>query len=188
MIVVGVDPGARRTGIVAVSFEGPDRRLLADASVTGPRDTPLDQPAPEYLAEIGAQLTELARLQRVDYLAIEGLVKPNPHLGITGVDALIAAAAALGAALSWAGGGRSPAVLVVRPGRNGSRPLGSYPAALVSAAERRDRGWQLRTAGKGKLKDARSAWDVAVEAHRLAQAREWGRAGGLPTQSGPYTY
>lgn len=178
MLVLGVDPGARRTGIVVADITA-RHALVTDASVDRPDDgLRLPQPSPAYLRAVVDRLDELCSAHPIGLVAVEGVVAPNPHMNrtngraVTSVEPLITTAAVMGAVLAWACAEGLPPVVVVRPGKNGSRPLGAYPDALVTDAERRSvegKPWQLRTAGKGGLKDARSAWDVALAGPQALQ-------------------
>ena len=79
-------------------------------------------------------------------VAVEDLVEPNPHLGLSNVKGLMDTAQVLGALRAHFD------VVLVAPGGNGSAPLQTYPAELVGDNEPK---------GTGKLRHARSAWDVA---------------------------
>jgi len=191
VIVLGVDPGAQGTGLAVIDASrhgmGPSGRfdapiLLASETVRRTDTNPTTQPDPAYLVHVHAAIEAAVDRHRVDLLAVEGITEPNPHLGLTNTGAIIAASMVFGAVTSRGYGCR---LVIIRPGKNGSRPLGWYPDALVSDRERVAVGpsyapWRTRTAGRGALKDQRSAYDVAVTAHQL---------GTLATITGhPYTY
>lgn len=178
MIVLGIDPGARGTGIALVDTA---KRGVVVSTTVRRSDEPLVQVSPEHLDDLTATLDGLrdgarGTGQPVELLAVEGVVAPSPHANrangraTTNVEAILAAAQVLGVVLAWAHGTGIPLV-VIRPGKNGSGPLGGYPADLVTAAERRATGWQFRPAGKGRLKDQRSAYDVAMAAPALHHRR-----------------
>ncbi|GAB7515151.1 hypothetical protein TSUKUMMB_00260 [Rhodococcus sp. no. 34] len=79
--------------------------------------------------------------------------------------ALLATAEILGAILGFPWTNH---VIQIRPNKNGSQPLGTYPGVLVSPGERRKAGWEARIGG-GQLRHARSAYDVARLASKLAR-------------------
>ena len=142
--VVGVDPGGRFTGVVA-------RR--ADAAVWAAVIT-RDGDMASYLVEvhraiIDAGLTHHDPAAGVN-VAVEGLVKPTPHMGTISLQGLLDTAVVLGAVMAW-----YPDAIVVPPGDNGAGPLGAYPSRLVGAREK---------LGAGHARHARSAWDVAGKA------------------------
>lgn len=161
-ILVGLDPGARDTGIVGIRSDN------TVSGVTVHNDGDLLPVPPAYLRDV---ITELDRLtDGVDHVlvCVESIHRPNWHVGkgqgggaASNPEALIGTAMVLGAVLH-----RFPDATLVPPGRNGSRPLRDYPAALVSDGERRRDGWEDRV-GTGKLRHQRSAWDVAKNAGAL---------------------
>jgi hypothetical protein len=172
-VVLGVDPGAKGTGLALVAHG----QLRHAETVRTVRADPL-RPAHTYLASVLEQVTLALidagqRGELVEAIAVEGVTKPNPHMNrrngraATDPSHIMGAAMVFGAVVAhdW-----PVRVLVVRPGGNGSRPLGAYPSPLVSDAERRVSGWQMRPAGTGKLKDQRSAYDVAREAAQYVPA------------------
>lgn len=156
--VVGVDPGARATGIVLVAADG----VVSGVSVENPAG-PLLPPPVEYVARVISAVGDLAAPGVV--VAVESVTRPSWHVaksasrGAAGnPTALLGTAVVLGAVL-----GAYPTAVLVRPGRNGSGPMGVYPEVLVSVGERRKPGWENRVGG-GKLRHQRSAWDVALAA------------------------
>ncbi|WNO28428.1 RuvC-like resolvase [Corynebacterium phage PSonyx] len=160
--VLGVDPGGRDTGIILV-----DGSRVAGCSVRSPGELlPVDQ---GYIQAVLAEVGELIASTSGDVVVcVEGVTRPSWHVqasasygAAANPTGLIAAAVVLGAVL-----GAYPGAVVVPPGGNGSRPLGAYPAGLVSDGERRKSGWELRVGG-GKLRHQRSAWDVAFKGHDL---------------------
>lgn len=158
--VVGVDPGARATGIVLVGGTG----LVAGVSVENPEGALLPPPG-EYLDRVVRAVFDLAESAPGCVVAVESVTRPSWHVaksasrGAAGnPTALLGTAVVLGGVL-----GAYPGAVLVRPGRNGSAPMGGYPEELVSAGERRKPGWEMRVGG-GKLRHQRSAWDVALAA------------------------
>ena len=156
--VVGVDPGARATGIVLVTAGG----VVSGVSVENV-DGALLPPPGEYVERVVMAIRELVAPGVA--VAVESVTRPSWHVaksasrGAAGnPTALLGTAVVLGGVL-----GAYPGAVLVRPGRNGSGPMGVYPEALVSVGERRKSGWELRV-GSGKLRHQRSAWDVALAA------------------------
>lgn len=165
VIVVGVDPGARATGIVVVDHSGHPGQLsyraelVTSTTVTRPLDDgPLVKVPRAYLVDVVATVTAAVRDHAAALLAIEDVNAPSwRHAGKTKpVDpaGIIATAIVLGAlrGRAW----QLP-VVDVAPGGNGRRlPLHAYPDPLC-------------TGGKGhdKRRHERSAFDVAAQAPAL---------------------
>jgi hypothetical protein len=170
---VGVDPGGRDTGIVlrlggecfgafVVTRTGEPGTDLADweagdwAHYLG-----------EILGTVALLVARAAKLPRAGAnparVAVEGLTNPGGRAHgqvapIRPID-LAATGLVLGAVVT-----AHPTATVVAPGGHGSGPTIAYPAELVGSRER---------AGRGRMRHARSAWDVAGAAptvHRLAEA------------------
>jgi hypothetical protein len=143
-IVVGIDPGGSWTGIVV--RRGADA-IWVDAVHRGDEVGDAGW-LTHVLASLNAAMAEAASLQQgKGLLAVEDVVAPNPHVRVTNVAALLATAKVVGMVLAV-----HPTAILVRPGGHGSAPLASYPPNLVGDRER---------AGSGRLKHARSAYDVA---------------------------
>lgn len=172
MIVAGVDPGSRGSGLAVIdtrpnlasmSGAGIAPLLLASTTVRRPTTEPVTQPSPAYLARVVEQVRYYVDLHHPDLIAVEGITAPNAHVRVTNPEHILAAAMVYGAVLAH---GWGVPLIVIKPGGHGSKPLGWYPDALVSDAERRPGSqWRLRNAGHGQLKDQRSAYDVAVAGH-----------------------
>lgn len=160
-IIVGVDPGARTTAIVAVDTK--DQTVLGMLLIRN--KGPLLPLPTDYLRAIAADVNQLAKQHNADAVHVEGVNRPSWHMGgkskgaATDPTGLLGAAQVLGAVVATT----DLPVHVIPPGRNGSRPMGAYPAPLVSDGERRKQGWQTRV-GTGQLRHARSAFDVAMGA------------------------
>ena len=158
---IGVDPGARTTAIVAVDAK--DQTVLGMVLVHN--KGPLLPLPTDYLRAIAADVNRLAEQHNADAVHVEGVNRPSWHMGgkakgaATDPTGLLGAAQVLGAVIA----STTRTVHVIPPGRNGSRPMGAYPAPLVSDGERRKQGWQTRV-GTGQLRHARSAFDVAMGA------------------------
>jgi hypothetical protein len=155
MIVLGIDPGAKFTGLCLID----GREVISHSTICGKGITRRGY-AREVIQEAFAMLD--LRAARVDLIAVEDVVKPswyiNGKASPMDPETLIGVSHILGAVEStdW-----DPPLALVRPGGNGSRPFGAYPEELVSDNERRAARWQLKPAGKGKLCHARSGYDVA---------------------------
>lgn len=183
MIVVGVDPGARQTGLAVAVVTGAYANgagvsLLGSTTVTrDDRIADLLEPDERYLALVLGAIRDAVTGHKPDVIAVELVSRPRQHLnggrarggkGGAAADptALMATATVIGAVFgrSWA-----PADLVrVPPGGNGSRPVGAYPVELRGPRE------SLHTVGTGQLRHERSAYDVAISGsrlHRLERAR-----------------
>lgn len=160
LVTLGVDPGSKQTGIVV--RRGAD--LLDHVTISRQADerarATVGLPA-SYLGSLRAAVAGLIDTHPVAVIAIEGVVRPNPHVNagrtrasnIIDPTPIIATAVVLG--YLWA---LHPDAVIVPPGRNGSQPLLAYPRALVSKEETR---LGMHRVGGGKLRHARSAWDVA---------------------------
>jgi hypothetical protein len=153
-VIVGVDPGGAWCGIVvrrgadAVWVDAVHRGdEVGDAGWLAHVRASLNA-AMAQAASLDAALAEAAGLrQGKGLLAVEDVVAPNPHVRVTNVAALLGTAKVVGMVLAV-----HPTAILVRPGGHGSAPLASYPPNLVGDRER---------AGSGRLKHARSAYDVA---------------------------
>jgi len=156
-VVLGVDPGATNTGLVLRK----DDLVVDVATVVRPKDeTDVD-----YLKRVRTELLVIARhnnqpgfLVGVEAVKapkafINGRMKftdPGPAIGTALVAGLLVG---LALQLGWH-------VVLVPPMRNGSSPLSSYPARLVGEREK---------SGGGKLRHARSAYDVAGAAAQMCK-------------------
>lgn len=159
MIVVGIDPGAKHVGVC----------LRDGATVLG--FGVLDGDSFHDLPFFFNRLRSFVDSQIMNHVmnvvgaddvvvAVEGVQPPNVwHNGrkqMLPVDSLIGTAMMFGAVLAtW------PTAIVVPPGKNGSSPINTYPTELVGPREGK--------AGTGRLRHARSAWDVAGSAPKIAR-------------------
>ncbi|MDV8005021.1 hypothetical protein [Rhodococcus sp. IEGM 1318] len=157
--VLGIDPGARATGLCVLSGD----QILAHRTITSEGDY---FPAQRlYVRDVVTTAVLLHDLHEAELIAIETINRPSWHMkGRAAVDptALLATAEILGAILGFPWTNH---VIQIRPNKNGSQPLGTYPGVLVSPGERRKAGWEARIGG-GQLRHARSAYDVARLASR----------------------
>lgn len=144
-----MDPGCRQTGLVVCDGS----RVVAHEVIERKDHAPL--PGVDYLRLVAGKV----RAYPHDWLAVEGVAAPNPHLGVVSVDGVLGAAMVLGAAV----GGDPHHVAIVPPGGHGSLPLAAYPPELVGPREK---------SGGGVLRHCRSAYDVVVHARRLQLLRE----------------
>lgn len=190
--VLGVDPGSRGTGLALVDLDTEDPTvpmpLYAPHLLTSCTVSPDEAPPhahrvildPAYLNRVAAEVLEAARTCDGPFrVIIEGVVPPNPHVNrknakaTTNVTPMLHTAAVFGVVLHRATSAGLD-VAVVWPGKNGSGFLGTYPAALVSPSERRAAAWERQVAGRGKLKDARSAYDLTRNMHTRLPRRQHG--------------
>lgn len=147
---MGVDPGGRHTGVVV--RDGP--RLLLHHVI-----------ASTDVHHVLGELHVIAAAHNVHVVAVEGVTAPTGFkhgkrepINLAG---LIGTATMFGAIVAtW------PDAVVVPPGGNGSGPRGAYPPELFGPRE--------GPAATGRLRHARSAFDVAGLAHRFATVEEAG--------------
>jgi hypothetical protein len=158
---VGIDPGAKETGVI---LRDGTALLLAEVVTNWYyRQGDPSTVTADYLNDVMAMAVKAANLMGLAEVAVEGVKKPCPHLGLTDPSAIIGAGIVLGAILL-----EFPAAVVVPPGGNGSGLLASYPDGLVTDAERR--GGLNRKAGQSAtIRHCRSAWDVSIAAPRIAR-------------------
>jgi hypothetical protein len=183
--VLGVDPGGRNgTGLTLRARGG---RYLAHL-VVKPKGDEADSElgvGPVYLADVRAGGLELlAHWARTHpdspppLVATEAVVAPR-GFDITArrsgklspvrpADVMALAFVLGGVLMAW------PDALVVPHGGYGRRPLSSYPAELVTDGERAVKhplGMHRPAGKKADTDHARSAWDIAGTAERLARSR-----------------
>lgn len=163
--ILGVDPGARETGLVVVDG---DQVLAHDVVVADGKLDPQNPVDLAYLDRIRRHAETLLAVAGVghalDAIAIEKIGAPNPHLGTTNAAGAIACAAVIGELHAWAAhfGDVVPVMLIDTAG-HGRELLQTYPSVLVGPNEPK---------GTGILRHARSAYDVALAARwylKLAQ-------------------
>lgn len=160
MTIVGIDPGAGASGFVSLD---PRANVLRAVLVTGDNGI-----TPEYLGELVDTLEDIVdSCPGRPVVAIEDVVHPNPHMGLSNMSGLLGTAQVLGALRAHLVG-TDLQVVIVRPGGHGSRALASYPRQLVGAREKH---------GAGKLRHLRSAYDIGMAARRDASVLA---LGGVP--------
>jgi len=167
VIVIGVDPGARWTGIVARD----GNTLLGHLILrNGGELFPVEL---QWLRLVTDAVENFIRVYNADLLAVEGVTRPNWHVGkgraAANPSAILATAEVAGAVQGCVLPGFTP-VVSVRPGKHDKAPMCFYPEALVSDAERRKPDWRTRVGG-GQLRHARAAWSIA-QAGLLARQAE----------------
>lgn len=166
MIVVGVDPGARETGLVVISA-GIGRlgseQLVASLTIRRDPGGDLLEIPPAYLEDVIVAVSAAVREHDADLLAVESLRKPNAHhrgklkpIDPAGVMATAVVWGALVGRRYYTADATAVQAVAVPPGRNGSLPLAAYPEQL-----RPTRGLGR---GADKLRHERSAFDVARRA------------------------
>lgn len=157
--ILGVDPGARETGLVLTYGD----RLLGHRLAIAPDVLDMRNPVdPVYLELVIATTeelldetaTEAVTPSGADLLAIEAVHPPNGHLGMTNVAGALGLAAVTGALIGWAQGEDLPVMAIDTDG-HGQGPLLGYPKDLVGPMEKK---------GTGVLRHCRSAYDVALAA------------------------
>ena len=155
-LILGVDPGARWTG-----FALRDGKELIDHDVLVNDETRLFPATTAWVSRVATRVEEFVEKYSPACVAVESLRKPNWHhhgrAKPIDMTSAMSTAQVLGAIQALP---LSVPIVEVPPGNLGSGPMRSYPEALVSAGERRLEGWENRV-GTGKLKHARSGWDVA---------------------------
>lgn len=142
MIVVGVDPGGRYTGVVTTESDS----VLSACVLT--RTTGGSLPDDRYINEVLDEIT--AQIEQAEIVALEGIVEPhgrNPR----GEKMVMSAAGLIGTGIIYGAVlARWSRAIIVPPGGNGSLPDYAYPPEI----RRRERLG-------GPTDHARSAYDVA---------------------------
>lgn len=158
---IGIDPGSRTTAIITITNTNTPLSL---SLITNPGD--LLPPPAEYITDIITELNTHLKKHPNSLIAVESVTAPSWHLAhnhkhgsATNPTGLIGTAMILGAILA-----HHPTATLVPPNKNGSKPLGAYPPELVSPREQKHPNWRTKT-GTGKLRHARSAYDVAITAN-----------------------
>jgi hypothetical protein len=161
---IGVDPGARFTA--ATLRDG--RNLIDFRVIERVEDETEIGVGPRYWDEITYAVEELHRHTSRPRIAVEGVRPPNSHhqgqKKFTRPIDVMALAATFAAVLT-----RCPGATIVPPDGNGSGMLAGYPEELVTAGERRH-GLMREAPHSSKISHARSGWDIAGEAARMARA------------------
>lgn len=139
-LIVGVDPGYT-TGICAVRSDS----SVYNAGLV--RWETLTELWRTYAAEVAAHVERIVDGADTFTVKVEDIVAPNPHLGLSNPKHAINTARLIGYLEALYD------CELVRPGKKGGRPLSEYPAALVADNEPK---------GTGKLRHARSAYDIAL--------------------------
>lgn len=152
MIVLGIDPGGRETGCVVLDGDAPVWHDVLERAD--------DESMHDYAHGVGALMRTMVRSSDVELVCIEGLVSVVPHVRDRPINptGLLQAAVTFGACYALIRDqALSVALEVVRPDKFGSAPLQTYPDSLIGPRE---------TKGTGRLRHARSAYDVALAGRR----------------------
>lgn len=147
MRILGIDPGGRSTGWCVTDGDQP-----VEAEVV---EREQDQPVHTYAAAVAQFLQAKWFRHEVELVCVEGLVAVTPHVRDRPISptGLLQAAVVFGAVTAVFHSDPMTPLEVVRPGGHGSQPLLAYPRLLVGARE---------TKGTGRMRHARSAYDVAL--------------------------
>lgn len=149
MVVCGIDPGGRETGIIwrrgneLVEWSCYDRHR-------GESDV-------DYVAALPWGDGPASGL-----VAVEGVVAPNGHMGQINVGGLLGTAVMLGAVLAYCTASAVPCV-VVPPAGHGSGPGSAYPEALRAKPGGADHDL---------MRHCRSAWDISYAGEHSWQLDE----------------
>lgn len=144
MLVLGIDPGAKTSGLVLRTGD----ELRWHGLAWNPDPDVSDFYLEQVLRTVGQGLAEAANGA---LLAIEDVVVPNPHLGLANVSGILGTAQVLGAIRAEY---RHHQIVIVPPAKHGQGPLAAYPTLLVGPRE--------GPSGRGRLRHCRSAWDCAA--------------------------
>lgn len=184
MIVLGIDPGARATGLALVAFDDYPPRLLWSHTVyrlaTMPTAMPMDPPLPVplgYLERVFDIVSALRGTLRPDLIAVENITPPAratlnqpATVGQSATAPVLAASIVAGYCLTF--GQVAPVTAVPEHEGTGTAVLGAYPEEVVAANERRHPQWRTRTGtGYALLRHVRAAYDITRLAHQTATQR-----------------
>lgn len=165
MIVLGIDPGGAHTGFCLLEHSTRtvhEFGVLDRAKWANEQDW--RQANLKVLAEMTNNLTNGGH--HIVLAGVEGWNIPNPHVrrrdgnSIINPKGIIDTAFIVGAVLTALDASPVPRTILVPPDSNGSQPLMAYPAELVGEKE---------VKGGGRLRHARSAFDVAMTAVTLSR-------------------
>lgn len=168
MRVLGIDPGGRQTGVVVVEGDQPVDGTVA-VFIRGDVE-----PCVAYARRVGDWLFERYEISLsgpdcgIDLVAIEGVVAPTPHMGLSNPAGIVDTGVVFGALwadLTFHDPPSFPAVEVA-PGGHGEQRARLYPAALRGRAP-------LAGDPGGDRRHVRSAYDVALAGrtqHRIGSA------------------
>ena len=155
MITIGIDPGGKYTGLSVAS----DGECLLSSTLVKPDDVP----PITWAVEVAKLVKEVTDLYPEAKIGIEGVTVPNAYnqgkLSLNSPKYIIRTAMVVGAlAVQY------PDAVIVRPGKNGSQPIDTYPQVLQG---RRPKDLPGSNNGAGTRNHERSAWDVANEVEFL---------------------
>lgn len=149
-LVLAVDPGGQRTGIVLRRGDTLGGWHLIERG---------NEPTVDWADTVVGYVTEAAADWQPDIIAVEGVNDPTPHLGIIQITWLLHTAIVIGHIR-----GAHPSTVIIPPGgftRTATQPKQVlqqiFPAQLISTPIDR-------------LKDVRAAWLIAEAAARHARA------------------
>jgi len=178
---VGIDPGSVSTGIVVRH----GNRLLWHTVVHREADEDVVRGVgvgPEYIAlvlshvRIGWESHYSGVGGYIPSIAVEGVVRPNPHVNRKNGNAVIDPGPAIGTGMVLGAIlALYPRAVIVPPGGNGAGMLATYPHALITPGEMR-RGLNRPAGDTAAVRHCRSAWDVAGQAPIHYARRSAGRA------------
>lgn len=143
--ILGIDPGSAQTGLCVVERGN----VLAVEVLERPKAISIDS----WCAFVCRNLDDFVR--GVNLVAIEDINAPNPHMGMTNPRPHMETSRLIGSIVTYIDNRFVCDVVMVPPGGHGSNPLATYPTELVGPNEPK---------GTGRLRHARSAWDVAMAA------------------------
>lgn len=130
--VIGVDPGGKSTGVVAVY----GRTLSYSALCTRTKGQTFASYGWEVIETIETAASNVFEFQSFD-LFVEDVVHPNPHLGLANVTGLMDTARLIGfiqaAGMFYLG---NASLHMVRPAGFGGNPLAEYPSSLIGDREK----------------------------------------------------
>jgi hypothetical protein len=150
-VTIGIDPGANNLGVVVRSG---DDVLIASTYVK-----PEDMPPVTWAVTVTNKIEEeIVRLYPEAPIGIEGVTVPNAYnmgrKNLMSPKFIIWTALVVGALSS-----KYPQAVIIRPGKNGSQDLASYPESLKGRRPK-----ELRGITEAKTRNhEKSAYDIAGE-------------------------
>lgn len=153
--VLGIDPGARYTGVVVRDED----TVLWSSILVRPKEM---DPLP-WAVSVVEQINEIRQHFPETKIAIEGIADPKGYnrgkrAPINPRDIMRAAAVAGGCAVAF------PDAIIIPPGGNGSQDISQYPECLIG---RRPKDLPGSNKGAGTRSHEQSAFDVAGKAAQI---------------------